>query len=128
MKINSTISFTLIALFLMLGAGAMATFSEPTSTPSGNNATTAIDTSSVNQTSPNTLGLTELLSGDVNSTMIAIDTVGRMGINKSYPAKPDVDVEVSVTGSIRSDLLMGTGVAPVCLTAGTLNSFVITRC
>lgn len=128
MKINSTISFTLIAFSLMLGAGAMATFSEPTSTPSGSNATTAIDTSSINQTSPNTLSFTELLSGDVNSTAIAVDTIGRIGINKSYPAIPDTDVGVSVNGSVRSDLLMGAGVAPVCLTAGTLNSFIITRC
>lgn len=125
MKINSTISFLLIAFFLVYAVAGLASFSEPSSAPTGSNEITAIDTSANLQSSPNILGFTELLSGAYASTSVSLNTVGGVGISK---AGPDSDVKISVNGSIRSDLLIGNGISPVCLGSESSLSLFIIRC
>lgn len=125
MKINSTISFLLIAFMLVVGASAVASYAEPSSSAPNNNSITAIDTSTTAQTSLNILSFTEFLSGSTG--FVSVDSVGEVGVGK---ATPDPDVWVSVEGSIRSDLLIGTNVGRVCVSTGTsaLSTTVITRC
>ncbi len=124
MKINSTIIFLLSAFILVFAAAGLASFSEPSSAPTGGNETTAIDTSATVQSSPNVLGFYELLSGANASSSVAIN-FSAVGISKS---NIDSDVRLSVNGNIRSDLLVGNGISPVCLGAGGNQSLYIIRC
>jgi hypothetical protein len=125
MKTQSTISFFIITLLLFAGAVSMAAFSEPSSSAPGGNATNALDVSTTTQTTLNTLGMTELLSGSTG--YVSVDSVGRIGVNKTTP---DSDVRVSVNGSIRADTLVGSGTSRICTgTYNTLTGYVfITRC